>query len=156
MRRRLWIAERLWLRIVADCRDRLPEEACGLLIGQVDDAGWHIVRDCPSRNVAENPFRYFEIDPLLRLEVEKDLRGGPYCVAGHYHAHPSGLAEPSSTDRAAVLEKHLLWLIAAPTKSGAMKMTAWQPLDNGFVPVPVTLAADKKTITNTNVRGCKG
>ena len=142
MTRRLWMAGRLWQRVIDDCRHRLPEEACGLLIGRVDDAGWHVFRACPSRNIAGNPRRHFEIDPLLRLKLEKELRTGPFCVTGHYHGHPNGLAEPSAADRAAIVEKHLLWLIAAPGSSGMMEMTAWRPLGNGFAPVPVILTAD--------------
>ncbi len=142
MRRRLRMTERVRNRVLDDCRTRLPEEACGLLIGRVGDDGWHVCRVFPARNVARNPRRRFEIDPLLRLDVEKKLRGGPFCVAGHYHSHPNGLAEPSAADRAAILEKRLLWLIVAPQEDGAMKMTAWQPSDRGFIPVPVTLIAD--------------
>ncbi|MGB0921319.1 MAG: M67 family metallopeptidase [Alphaproteobacteria bacterium] len=89
-------------------------EQCGLLIGRIDgeDAIIDELRVMP--NSAPTPATSFEIDPGLRLKVQRQLRGTNRRVIGIYHTHPQGTATPSKHDHAgACLEPGLVWLIAA-------------------------------------------
>ncbi|ABC21914.1 M67 family metallopeptidase [Rhodospirillum rubrum] len=91
-----------------------PVEACGLLVGRRDGAGFVVDAVHPAVNllVDSHPDR-FEIDPRLRIGLQQDLRGSGRDVIGHWHSHPSGVAQPSPTDAAMAFEGSLLWLIIA-------------------------------------------
>jgi len=121
-----------------------PEEACGLLVGRrAPDGGWRVGTVEPSANVAEPPrTRRFEVDPRLRLRLERTLRGRPDSIVGLYHSHPDGAAVPSGRDRAMVFEPALLWLITAVGQSRATATRAWRPTADGaaFAPVRLVLA----------------
>jgi proteasome lid subunit RPN8/RPN11 len=82
--------------LLTDVFKRQRIEACGMLIGSIDEAGnWHVEETYPLRNVFDSPV-YFEFDPEDLLKVDLAYPGR---VIGAYHSHPTGLARASSTDR---------------------------------------------------------
>ena len=79
-----------------DVHKRQFIEACGLLLGNIDDEGnWSIEQAYPLRNIFDSPV-YFEFAPEDMLAVEI---AHPGEIVGVYHSHPTGLAVASSTDR---------------------------------------------------------
>ena len=92
---------------------RFPEESCGLLVGRRADDVIKVSRACESQNIAANPRSHFEVDPSLRLRLQRELRGQFSEIVGVFHSHPSGDPSPSKVDRMAILESDLLWLITA-------------------------------------------
>lgn len=97
-------------------------EVCGLLLG--DEA--HIREARPCRNVSVTPATRFEIDPAALLGAYREARGGGPMVLGHYHSHPSGLAEPSPRDAADAAPDGRLWLLVAGDA-----VTAWRAVAAG-------------------------
>jgi len=92
---------------------RFPEEACGLLVGRHRD-GTVIVSDAhESPNIAADRRNHFEVDPGLRLRLQRTVREQGDDIVGIFHSHPSGDPTPSATDQAAIWEPDLLWLITA-------------------------------------------
>ena len=82
--------------LLMDVFKRQRIEACGVLIGQIDEAGdWNVEETYPLRNIYDSP-TYFEFDPEDLLNVDLAYPGR---VIGAYHSHPTGLARASSTDR---------------------------------------------------------
>lgn len=71
-----------------------PKECCGLLLGQ----GRWITEARAAENVAEDPLRRFEIDPVALLAAHKQARAGGPELVGYYHSHPDGHPRPSATD----------------------------------------------------------
>ncbi|MGF7146626.1 proteasome lid subunit RPN8/RPN11 [Sphingomonas zeicaulis] len=69
-------------------------EICGLLLG----GEGRIDAILPAANVAADPARRFEIDPATLFAAHRAARAGGAQVVGHYHSHPTGLAEPSPRD----------------------------------------------------------
>jgi len=114
------------------CKDvcqRSCIEACGLLLGHIDDHGnWHIERAHPLRNICNSPV-YFEFAPEDLLAAELDY---PNEIAGVYHSHPTGLAVASSTDRdnmKRVNQEELIpwvWLIISGPFNGTFKLQGGQ------------------------------
>lgn len=79
-----------------DVYHRQQIEACGLLLGQMDEPGnWHVELAHPLRNVS-NSSVYFEFAPEDLLDAELTYPGQ---IIGVYHSHPSGLLAASKTDR---------------------------------------------------------
>lgn len=84
-------------------------EVCGLLLGSEGV----IEASRVAANVAPDPSRHFELDPAVLLATYREARRGGMRVIGHYHSHPSGVAEPSATDAACAAPDGSLWLIVA-------------------------------------------
>ncbi len=112
--------------MMAHARAELPQEACGLLLGQPG----HIQQARPARNVAENPETRFEIDPAVLLAVHRIARAERLAVIGHYHSHPNGKPEPSKRDAARAVENGQIWIIV--TDAG---LTAWSATTSGALHV---------------------
>ena len=115
--------------IVSDCERAFPEEACGLLVGRTEGAcaarAVHVAEVAKSANVAEDHRgERFEIDPALRLRLERTLRGTPRGVVGLYHSHPGGSAQASAADLERAWEPDLAWLIVSVLDGQAVQATA--------------------------------
>ena len=123
-----------------------PEEACGLLVGRSLPGGAYRVSAVEaSANVAEPPrTRRFEVDPRLRLRLERELRESPDSVIGVYHSHPDGSAEPSETDISMIFEPDMVWLITAVADGHAGATKGWRPAEDrsAFLPLELDLARE--------------
>jgi proteasome lid subunit RPN8/RPN11 len=83
------------MTLLLDIYKRQRIEACGLLIGTIDQAGnWHVEETYPLRNIFDSPV-YFEFAPEDLLAADLSYPGR---VIGAYHSHPTGLAVASHID----------------------------------------------------------
>jgi proteasome lid subunit RPN8/RPN11 len=85
-----------WKAILLDVCARQEIEACGALLGRIDQEGnWHVAEVVPMRNIFASP-TYFEFDPaeLLAIDLQQ-----PGRMIGVYHSHPAGPVMASATDR---------------------------------------------------------
>ncbi|MCU0947989.1 MAG: M67 family metallopeptidase [Porphyrobacter sp.] len=104
-----------------------PHEACGILLG----TGARILEARPATNVHAAPATHFEIDPATLIAVHRGARApGGLQVLGYYHSHPSGLPEPSATDRAMAAHDGRIWAIIA-----GEEVRLWRDGDDGFAPL---------------------
>jgi [CysO sulfur-carrier protein]-S-L-cysteine hydrolase len=79
-----------------DVHQRRHVEACGVLIGSMDEEGnWYIEQTHPLRNIFDSPV-YFEFAPEELVTADLTYPGQ---IVGVYHSHPTGFAAASSTDR---------------------------------------------------------
>lgn len=78
-----------------------PEECCGILVGQDDDAtGRHVVDAWPVDNEKDSErTRRYLIPPDALLHAEKRAREAGVDVVGIYHSHPDHPSRPSTFDR---------------------------------------------------------
>ena len=100
-------------------RSAYPHECCGLIIGHRQADGWVVDDIAASDNLSKTPEKAFEVDPRLRLQLQRDLRGSGQAIIGHYHSHPDGRAKPSETDRQMAWEEQMVWIIIAATPDKA-------------------------------------
>ena len=100
-------------RIETIAEQTYPEECCGLLVGvERADGAIVVTRIVESRNLRADRVRdRFEIDPQIRIDVERELRSQRERIVGHYHSHPDHPAFPSATDLEMAFEPSLVWLI---------------------------------------------
>lgn len=123
------------------CEECSPEEACALLIGvPFGDDEYQVTSVALSKNIAADQSRFFEIDPGLRIKLEKELRNERETIIGVFHSHPNGPAEPSKHDERMIIERHLVWLIAAVNDSKITQLNAFVPREKyGFSPIPLNI-----------------
>lgn len=124
-----------------EARAARPRECCGLLVGRRAGAEVAVSAAHPSPNLAPDPARLFEVDPGLRLRLQREARGRGEEVVGLYHSHPDGGTRPSDRDRAAALEPGLVWVIAAPAAAPGADLAAWLAGGDGFRELPLLGAA---------------
>lgn len=117
------VAARALDAILGHAAHATPEEACGLLLG----TSHGILEARPTANVAPDRQRHFEIDPAALIAAHRAEReGGPELI-GYYHSHPTGLPEPSATDRAQAAGDGRVWAIAA-----GGRVEFWRDCEGGF------------------------
>jgi proteasome lid subunit RPN8/RPN11 len=139
-----------WIRdaIVAHARVEVPNEACGIVIGDRPAAsGGSALRWAPLRNPLASPFRYaIDPDDLLRLTIETDDADEVFWAI--VHSHTASPARPSPTD---LRESHYpdsLYLLVsldpaeADTTSGDESVRAWRIVDGGVHEVELRVDAD--------------
>ena len=121
--------------IVAHAVAGLPNEACGLVIGDRPAAdGGRALRWVALANPAASPYRY-EIEPedLLRLTIELD--DSDEVIWGIVHSHVASPARPSPTDVRQSFYPDTLYLIVslrpeeADPDTGAESVRAWRIID---------------------------
>jgi proteasome lid subunit RPN8/RPN11 len=108
---RVLLATPAWKTLLLDVCARREIEACGALLGTIDQEGnWRIAEAVPLRNVSASPV-YFEFEPAELLAVDLEHPGR---MIGVYHSHPAGPLMASSTDqqnmRRVNLEQQIPWV----------------------------------------------
>ncbi|CAA7622521.1 M67 family metallopeptidase [Magnetospirillum sp. UT-4] len=130
------------LKQMADAAEAaFPAEACGLIVGRGRGQLVRVTRVVAAPNLLAADTDRFEVDPAVRLRLERDLReaGGKDRLIGHYHSHTDGTADPSGTDRALAFEPDLAWVIIG-VLDGQTVQTLAHRLDEkrgSFRPVPI-------------------
>jgi len=131
--------------IVAHARAGVPNEACGIVVGDrpATDGG-RATRWVPLRNALASPVRY-SIDPddLLRLTIETDDADEVFWAI--VHSHVASPARPSPTD---LRESHYpdsLYILvslsparSAPATEGP-ELRAWRIVDGGVHEVALSI-----------------
>jgi proteasome lid subunit RPN8/RPN11 len=116
-----------------------PLECCGLLSGVRSSTDtWRVMQAHPTRNVAVDPQRWFEVDPSTHLRLQRELRDAGQAVIGHYHSHPDGVPAPSAADLAAAQDPGLMWLIVA-VSGGQAAVSAYCFKGAGFAKLDLSI-----------------
>lgn len=122
--------------IVDHARREVPNEACGIIVGDRPAAeGGAALRWVPLRNAAESPYRYaIDADDLLRLTIETDDADDVFWAI--VHSHVASPARPSPTD---LRESHYpdsLYILVSLSPAGegpvdAPSLRAWRIVGGG-------------------------
>ncbi len=121
--------------MIDHARTGVPNEACGLIVGERPAAaGGRALRFEPTRNAAASPDRY-EIHPedLYRLTVATDDADQVFWGIVHSHTHTP--AVPSPTDVGLAFYPDALYILVsladdeADPASGAPSVRAWRIIE---------------------------
>lgn len=87
-------------KIVDWAREGLPNEACGLLGGTVDEDGEirRVEAVYPLTNVDASR-EHFSMDPREQLAAVKAMRSRSQVPVGNFHSHPETPSRPSEEDK---------------------------------------------------------
>ena len=131
--------------IAAHARAALPNEACGLIIGDRPAAdGGVALRWMPTRNRAASPYRYeIDSDELLRATIETDDADEVFWAI--VHSHVASPARPSPTDIGLAFYPDALYVLVslhpdeADPVTGAASLRAWRIVDDQVHEVAIEL-----------------
>lgn len=85
----------VYTQIVGHCLSGLPDEACGLIAGDLTSGA--AVRCYPTRNVAASA-KLYTVDPVEHLRADRDAEEQGMAIIGVFHSHTHTDAYPSPTD----------------------------------------------------------
>lgn len=127
-------------RLLEHARSELPNEACGLLAGDLATgtaSAFH-----PARNEDESPLRYnVHPDDLVRIVLGIEDAGED--LVGIFHSHTQTPAVPSATDlRTAQYPDafYVLATLADPDAGPAKALRAWRIVDHQSTEVRLTIS----------------
>ena len=82
-------------QMVAHCLTGVPDEACGLLGGNLETG--EVVTCYPARNLAASA-KLYTVDPKDHLQADRDAEASGNSIIGVFHSHTHTEAYPSPTD----------------------------------------------------------
>lgn len=111
----LLLSEDQYRRMVAHCYDGLPDEACGLLAGTLDERGEPtglVTAVYPCAN-ADASARTYTVDSRDLLHAMRDAEGRGEDLVGVWHSHTHSDAYPSDTDVRQAFEPHWMYVLVS-------------------------------------------
>jgi proteasome lid subunit RPN8/RPN11 len=123
--------------LLAHARTELPNEACGLLGG--DLAAGRAVTFHPARNAEASPLRY-NVHPEDLVRIVFAIEDAGQDLVGIFHSHTHSPAVPSATDRRSAQYPdpfYLLATLADPDAEPASALRAWRILGGQSFEVPL-------------------
>ncbi|MGN0577698.1 MAG: M67 family metallopeptidase [Ruminiclostridium sp.] len=104
------ISKRDYLKILAHAESCLPEEACGLIAGEVTDSG-KIIKKVYLLTNTDHSNEHFSLDPKEQLLAIKDMRAEGLMPLGNWHSHPESPSRPSEEDKRLAYDSSASYLI---------------------------------------------
>jgi len=124
----LRLSPELEKNIRADGEAAYPNECCGVLMGEVDNAGVKTARSTLTiDNAREDGEQYhrFLITPEDMMKAEQTARSMKLDVIGFYHSHPDHPSAPSGYDKDHALPFYS-YVIVSVDKGKAQVLTSWE------------------------------
>ena len=97
-------------RILEHAKSVVPEEACGLIAGTIED-GNKIIRKVYILTNIDHSKEHFTLDPKEQLAAVKDMRANGFAPLGNWHSHPSSPSRPSQEDIKLAFDSNASYMI---------------------------------------------
>ena len=85
-------------KIIAHAESELPNEACGLIAGNIDGENKEIKKVYFLTNT-DHSNEHFSLAPREQLAAVKDMRKNGLMPLGNWHSHPESPSRPSDEDK---------------------------------------------------------
>lgn len=97
-------------KILSHAVKELPDEACGLIAGTVEDGDKEIKKVYLLTNI-DHSNEHFSLDPKEQLEAIKDMRKNGFVPLGNWHSHPESPSRPSEEDKRLAFDSKASYMI---------------------------------------------
>ena len=111
-------------KILSHAREGLPNEACGLLGGVVENDIAVIKEVSLLKNIDESR-EHFTMDPKEQLAAVKDMRTKGLKLIGNWHSHPESLSRPSEEDKKLAHDSAAIYFILSLMEENAPVLNAF-------------------------------
>ena len=110
--------------ILEHAKSVVPEEACGLIAGTIDNGNKTIEKVYILTNI-DHSNEHFTLDPKEPLAAVKDMRASGLVPLGNWHSHPESPSRPSEEDKRLAYDSKASYMILS-------LMDADNPVLNSF------------------------
>ncbi|MGN0602572.1 MAG: M67 family metallopeptidase [Oscillospiraceae bacterium] len=104
------ISEENYQKILEHAKSCLPEEACGLIAGEIN-GGDKIIRKVYLLTNIDHSNEHFSLDSKEQLSAVKDMRSEGLVPLGNWHSHPESPSRPSEEDKRLAFDSKASYLI---------------------------------------------
>jgi proteasome lid subunit RPN8/RPN11 len=112
------------------CKKGLPNEACGLLGGIIDNSNNKIIQKVYLlRNIDESP-EHFSMDVKEQFKVIADIRKNGWSLIGNFHSHPETPSRPSKEDIRLAFDPNLSYTILSLADKDKIVFNSFSIKDN--------------------------
>jgi proteasome lid subunit RPN8/RPN11 len=133
---KIYIKIQDWHKMICDINTRSPEEACGLLLGEINQNYYQATEVRPTQNVLRSPVRY-RMNPKEQLDTFNYMDKKGLYLVGIYHSHPDGPDTPSDTDIDEAFYPEAVYLIWSRS-SGEWKCRAFLIQDGSITEIQIS------------------
>ena len=106
----LYMTKSDYEKILAHCKEGLPNESCGL-IGGVREGDKKYIRKVYLLTNIDASNEHFSMDPREQLAAVKDMRANGLKPLGNWHSHPESPSRPSEEDKRLAYDSSASYLI---------------------------------------------
>ena len=106
----LYLKKEDYEKILAHCKEGLPNEACGLIGGTIEGDKRSIQKVYLLTNIDQSN-EHFSMDPKEQLAAVKDMRANGLKLLGNFHSHPESPSRPSEEDKRLAYDSKVDYLI---------------------------------------------
>ena len=106
----LYLKKEDYEKILAHCKEGLPNEACGLIGGTIEGDKRSIQKVYLLTNIDQSN-EHFSMDPKEQLAAVKDMRANGIKLLGNFHSHPESPSKPSEEDKRLAYDSKVNYLI---------------------------------------------
>ena len=106
----LFLTKSDYEKMLAHCKEGLPNEACGLIGGVVEGKKQYVKKVYLLTNMDESN-EHFSMDPKEQLAAVKDMRKNGYVPLGNFHSHPETPSRPSEEDKRLAYDSTAVYMI---------------------------------------------
>lgn len=97
-------------KIVSHAEQELPNEACGLIAGTIENENKLIKKVYLLTNI-DHSNEHFSLDPKEQLAAIKDMRANGLVPLGNWHSHPESPSRPSDEDKRLAYDSKASYMI---------------------------------------------
>ncbi len=115
--------------IIFFSQKKLPNEACGLLAGNIDGEIKSIKKVYYLTNLDQSP-QHFSMDPQEQFAAIKEIRSMGWVLLGNFHSHPSSPSRPSQEDIHLAFDADACYLILSLQDKGNPVLKGFQIIEN--------------------------
>lgn len=98
-------------KILKYAESELPDEACGLIGGEITESGDKIIKKVYLLTNTDHSNEHFSIDPKEQFESIKDMRVNEFVPLGNWHSHPESPSRPSEEDKRLAYDSKASYMI---------------------------------------------
>ncbi|MEN2768096.1 Mov34/MPN/PAD-1 family protein [Ornithinibacillus xuwenensis] len=129
------IPEHIWIKIIEQCKQALPFEACGFLSGSEDGkitSYWKLINEATSHN-------QFLVSQRNVGETLKKIEAKEEEVRVLYHSHPTAPPTPSKQDIQYHPDEEVMMLIIS-FWNGGLYYQCYRIMKDNYVAVPIIIS----------------
>ena len=96
--------------MISYAREKLPQEACGLIAGS-DYGDERVIEKVYYLTNIDATNEHFSLEPKEQLQAVKDMRARGLKPIGNWHSHPESPSRPSQEDKRLAYDSKASYLI---------------------------------------------